>query len=885
MFDKSVKETAALLKTDIDNGLTAAEAAERLETYGRNQLPKKKKRGIVRKFFSQFGDLMIIILLIAAAISFGMALYNGDKADLTEPVIIVAIVLANAVLGTVQENRAEKSLDALEKITSPKTKVVRGGEVTLADSAELVPGDLCIFEAGDIITADCRLTKSESLAVNESALSGESLPADKNASKRLDSETPLPERSNCVFSGCFVTAGRCRAVVFASGKNTEIGKIAGLLKDSETVKTPLQNKLRQLSKVIGIVCLAVCALVMIVGFVKGVKSMKPGESLTEVFMNIFMTSVSLAVAAIPEGLPAVVTVVLARGIERMVARNAIVKTLPAVEALGSASVICTDKTGTLTQNKMTVTSVFDGTVVSNSTSFGPSAKEALAFFSLCCDAVANADGEYFGDPTEIAVVYAAQKQGARIIGERLYEIPFDSERKMMTVVVKTSDGYFAVTKGGFDVMAARADNADKFTRQCSVYSHKGLRVLALSVKKIQHNFIKSAALENKLHLTALIAMYDPPRDEARQAVATCLAAGIRPVMITGDNIDTAREIARELGIMSDSDIAVDGTTLLQWTDKRLEEEIGHIAVFARVTPSDKLRIVNAWKRKGEVVAMTGDGVNDAPALKAADIGCAMGKSGTEVAKDSADMILTDDNFATIVEAVSEGRGVYDNIKKAVKYLLSCNIGEVLSVFIALVIWNVTPLCAMQLLWVNLVTDGLPGLALGMEKREKDIMLRSPKRADETFFSGGQGLGIALYGVMFAVLTLIAYALGNMLDAASAGTMAFIVLAMSQLFFALEVRTRQSLFKTGISPFMAISFAVSAALVVLVTFVPSLAALFSLSTLPAAMYAAAFALSAAPVAVVEAGYLLRLARRSTSRRKKSARQAFKSSFSLDKKTGK
>ena len=830
----------------VKRGLTEAEAQSRLAEVGENVTEEKKKHGFLRKFINQFGDLMIIILLVAAALSFGMALYTGEKADMLEPIIIIVIVLANAVLGTVQEYRAEKSLEALKQLTSPKTKVARNGTVTLIESRLLVPGDVCIFEAGDVVTADCRLLAAESLFVNQSALTGESVPVEKQALAlgRRESE------HNRIFSGSLVTKGRCYAEVYATGVNTELGKIAGMLANSANALTPLQQKLKKLSKVIGVVCLAVCALVLVIGFVKGLKQMSAGATVTKVFIDVMLTSVSLAVAAIPEGLPAVVTVVLAKGIEQMASKNAVVKRLTAVEALGSATVICSDKTGTLTQNKMSLVGVFDGNSYVLTGNLNRQ-HVLLQSYCWCCDAVVNDQGDWLGDPTEIAVTSITEQTNA---ATRLYEIPFDSVRKLMTVVVKVDGKYYAVTKGSLEAMRD-ADNYKQFEKQYRVYTKKGLRVLALAVREVGHNFPRSQALEKQLTISALFTIIDPPRAEAVAAVATCKSAGIRPVMITGDNVDTATEIARNLGILTNGDLAMDGETLSTLTDEELAANVHKIAVYARVTPADKLRIVSAWQSVGAVVAMTGDGVNDAPALKNADIGCAMG-SGTEVAKDASDIILTDDNFATIVDAVSLGRSVYENIKKSVTYLLTCNIGEVLSVFLALLIWNVSPLSAMQLLWINLVTDGLPGLALGIYKQDDDVMQRPPKGKDETFFSGGGGRRVALGGVLFAAATLVGYAIGNRESAEAASTMAYLVLSVSQLFYVLEMRNNRGLFRGGITKFMLISFFLSVLMVAAVAFVPPFAKIFGLQPLKWHFYLIAVALSLLPTVAHELSRLIR-----------------------------
>lgn len=816
-------------------GLTTEEAEKLLAQWGANVTENKKPSRFVIKFFHQFADLMIIILLVAAALSFVLALIGGDKGDLLEPIIIVLIVLANAFLGAFQEFRAEKSLDALKQLTTPTTKVFRSGVLVQENSQLLVPGDVCVFEAGDVVTADCVLKKAEGFFVNQSALTGESVPVEKCA---------VGAKSK-IFSGSFVTKGRCVAQVVATGKHTELGKIAKSLADSSVVLTPLQQKLKQLSKVIGITCLCVCFAVLVISFAKGVKHMGQGDTLSGIFVNVFLTSVSLAVAAIPEGLPAVVTVVLAKGLERMAAKRAIVKRLTAVEALGGATVICSDKTGTLTQNKMTLLGIFDGSFVAAS---GLKNNFNLQAYGWCCDAT-KSDNGWVGDPTEIAVTSAIINPKP---ATRLFAIPFDSTRKLMTVVVKSDNNYYSITKGSFEAMQG-AQNFDRFQKHYKTYSQRGFRVLALSVKQVAHNFPRSAALEKDLHIVALFVIADPPRKEAFSAVATCKSAGIRPVMITGDNVDTACQIAKNIGIMNDGDKGVDGTELQSWTDQRLCDEVEKISVYARVTPSDKLRIVKAWKKHDAVVAMTGDGVNDAPALKNADVGCAMG-SGTEVAKDASDIILTDDNFATIVDAVGLGRSVYQNIKKAVTYLLTCNVGEVLFVFVALLTWNVSPLSAMQLLWINLVTDGLPGLALGVYKQEDDVMQQPPQNFGGTFFSHGGGKKVAFGGILFALSTILGYAVGNAQGEKVAGTMAYLVLAVSQLFFVLEMRSSKSVFRGGITPFMAISFVVSVALVAVVAFVPLFQRAFGLVTLSSKQYVVALLLAAIPSAARELSLL-------------------------------
>ena len=820
------------MKSFSDIGLTSAEAQAKLVEHGANVTDGGKKKSFAKKFFGQFGDLMIIILIVAAVLSFVVAIYNNRPSELLEPLIIVGIVFANAFLGAFQEFRAEKSLLALQKLTKPTTKVVRDGSLAVVDSALVVPQDVCLFEAGDVVTADCKLLLAQGLMCDESALTGESVPVFKRVGSGKQGK---------IFSGSLVAKGRCYAVVTETGNKTELGKIAKMLSDSSESLTPLQQRMKQLSKVIGAVCLAVCGAVLVIGFVKGVKHMQRGDTLVGVFTEVFLTSVSLAVAAIPEGLPAVVTVVLARGIEKMATKNAVVKRLTAVEALGSATVICSDKTGTLTQNKMTLTGLFDGNAFVSADKL-PQDNLFLRAFCWCCDSKLNADGEWIGDPTEIAVAKLCPPQNVT----RLYEIPFDSERKMMTVVVQADGKYYAVTKGSPDSMAC---SASLFATHYHMYTRKGLRVLALCLREVSSNFPRSQALERNLNVSALFTIADPPRTEAADAVALCKTAGIRPVMITGDSVETATEIARRIGIMSDTDLATDGETLAEMSENELSQNVDKIAVYARVSPSDKLKIVKAWQANNAVVAMTGDGVNDAPALKYADIGCAMG-SGTEVAKNAADIILTDDNFATVVDAVSLGRSVYQNIKKTVTYLLTCNIGEVLSVFVALLVWNASPLAAMQLLWINLVTDGLPGLALGVYKQEQNVMKRPPIGRNEGFFGNGGGIRVAVGGVLFAAATLAAFAVGLRTDYDSACTMAYLALSLSQLFFVLEMRAENGLFDKSITPFMVVCIVVSVALVWIVALIPPFATLFGLAKLHVWQYFVATALALLPLVCYE-----------------------------------
>lgn len=800
---------------------------------------------------------MILILIVAAVVSFAIACVEGNPKEFFEPVLILLIVVLNAVMGVMQESKAEKALDALKSLSAPHARVIRGGEEKVIDASELVPGDIIRLEAGDFIPADARLLRSVSLKSEESALTGESVPSEKDADTVIDEKAPLGDRSNMVFSGCSITYGTAVAVVTATGMNTEMGKIANLLENEEDGQTPLQEKLAQLGKYLGILALAACAIIFVVGIANGIPA-----------LEIFMTAVSLAVSAIPEGLPAIVTIVLSIGVQRMVKKNAIIRRLPAVETLGSASIICSDKTGTLTQNRMTLVKAYidtweDAENISNENS--KAVKQLLTYGTLCCNGSVVFDGgseKHIGDPTETAIVLAAHKNGLpkdelNKQYPRLAEIPFDSDRKLMTTVNRMGDKNIVIVKGAFDVMASRCirGDLDKAARVNEEMSRNALRVLAVAYKEIDTipKEPTSDDLENGLTFMGLVGMIDPPRPEAKAAVATCRKAGIKPVMITGDHVVTASAIAKELGILEPGDLAITGAELDAMTDSELDAQVAQISVYARVSPENKIRIVKAWQRKGQVVSMTGDGVNDAPALKAADIGCAMGITGTDVAKGAADMTLTDDNFATIVDAVREGRGIYANIKKVVGFLLGTNIGEVVTVFVAMLLWHKSPLLSMQLLMINLVTDSLPAIALGMEPVEKDIMERKPKPKEEGLFAHGFGVRTVLQGAMFGILSLIAFWLGEKVTGSTEGgqTMAFIVLAMSQVVQAFNMRSEHSLFKIGIFTNHKLNWAALAStlLVLLVVFTP-MRTLFGLVALPGKLYGIALCLILTPVLVME-----------------------------------
>lgn len=854
------------LGTDPKNGLTTPEAASRLEKYGPNKLQEKKKKTNLQRFIEQFKDVMILILLAAAAISFGVSISEGHAPY--ESLLILAIVIVNAIIGVMQESKAEKALEALKDMTAPRSRVVRDGKETVIDAVNLVPGDVIVLDAGDMPPADARLIESANMRSDESALTGESVAAEKDAKAVVAKDSSLGDRFNMIYSGCNISYGRGRAVVTGTGMNTEMGKIANLLNEGEELATPLQQKLAQLGKSLGIMALAACAVIFVIGIIDDIP-----------VLEMFMTSVSLAVSAIPEGLPAIVTVVLAIGVQRMVKRNAIIRRLPAVETLGSASVICSDKTGTLTQNRMTLTKAYAAStdaIEDITTKNGDAIRKLLQYSSLCCDGKVEigSDGSehHVGDPTETAIVLAAHRNGLtqKKLHEsypRLTELPFDSERKLMTTVNKIDGKNVVIVKGAFDILADRVVSGDieKARKIVDELSSDALRVLGVAYKVIDTvpEQPTSEELENGLTFMGLVGMIDPPRPEARDAVALCKKAGIKVVMITGDHVATAKAIAKDLGIMAEGDVAVTGKELEAMSDGELDKRVRTISVYARVSPSDKIRIVKAWQSQGEVVAMTGDGVNDAPALKAADIGCAMGITGTDVAKGAAAMTLTDDNFSTIVHAVREGRGIFDNIKKVVSYLLSCNIGEVLTVFFAMLIWRQTPLLSMQLLWINLITDSLPAISLGMEPVEANVMDRKPKPRSEGIFANGLGIQLALQGLMLATLTLIAFYLGGGGSGNPVGgrTMAFMVLSMSQFVQSFNMKSSRSLFKVGVrsNPNHLMAVATSALLLALVLFIPPLTEVFGLTTLPLNLYLTAVGLALIPFPVLEIFKALNLAR--------------------------
>ena len=890
-FNKTVDEVESTLKTNAENGLTAEEAKKRQEEYGLNELKAKKKKSLFVKFLEQFKDFMIIILIISAIISGVVGVAQGE--GFTDTIIILVVVVVNAIIGVAQENKAEKSLEALQKLSSHVAKVVRNGKLQVIQSKELVPGDIVILETGDYVPADLRIIEAINLKSQEAALTGESVPVEKMAAKIEDEKIGIGDRINMLFSSSLITYGRGKAVVVETGMNTEVGKIANIINSTDETETPLQEKLNKLGKTLGVGALVICAVIFVIGLLYGKNP-----------LDMFMTAVSLAVAAIPEGLAAVSTIVLAIGVQRMVKKHAIVKKLPAVETLGSATVICSDKTGTLTQNKMTVQRIFYNNKLLDINKIDLKQEdetlERLVHISMLCnDTKISTDNQLTGDPTETALV----DMGFKLDFEpslfeqmpRLKEIPFDSDRKLMTTVNKVGEKYVVCTKGGVDELLNRCTkyilndeiktDLEEYKKTISENNEEmaknALRVLAMGYKELNHEPTEEdmASLENDLIYIGMVGMIDPPREEVKLAVHKCKTAGIKTVMITGDHKITAIAIAKALGILENESEALTGSELEEMTDDELTKNIRKYSVYARVSPEHKVRIVKAWQANGEIVAMTGDGVNDAPALKTADIGCAMGIVGTDVAKEAADVILTDDNFATIVSAVEEGRRIYDNILKAIQFLLSSNVGEIIVLFVAILITPllskifgidihlIEPLLPIHILWINLVTDSLPALALAVDPAEKDVMERKPIKPKKGIFTNGMSWRIIYQGVMIGLLTLAAFIIGlgtkdvpiieglteQEVRVEIGQTMAFIVLALSELTHVFNIRNnKKSIFKTNIfnNSKLILAILTSSALMFVILLIPSLRSIFSIPVLPIGNIVEIVILVLMPIVIVE-----------------------------------
>lgn len=890
-FSKTVTETSEYFKTDLKKGLNLEGVEESRKKYGINELKAKKKKTLLIKFLEQFKDFMIIILIIAALVS-GIIGYIENE-GITDSIIILIVVIMNAIIGVAQESKAEKSLEALQKLSSHVAKVIRNGELIIIPSKELVPGDIVVLETGDYVPADLRIIEAVNLKVQEASLTGESVPVEKNIEAISDEKVGIGDRTNMLFSSSLITYGRGKGIVVETGMNTEVGKIASIINDTNETETPLQEKLNKLGKTLGIGALIICAVIFVIGLLYGKNP-----------LDMFMTAVSLAVAAIPEGLAAVSTIVLAIGVQRMVKKHAIVKKLPAVETLGSATVICSDKTGTLTQNKMTVQKIFYNNKLVDIPEVNLEEEDAvlekLVYVSMLCnDTKIGTDKQLTGDPTETALINMGFKLDFQpAIYEqmpRIKEIPFDSDRKLMTTVNKIGEKFVVCTKGGVDELLNRCTkyilnreiktDLDDYKNQIKENNEKmakdALRVLAMGYKELDHEPTDEEMkdIENDLIYIGMVGMIDPPREEVKLAVQKCKTAGIKTVMITGDHKITAVAIAKALGILEKEDEAITGAELEEMSDEELTKNIRKYSVYARVSPEHKVRIVKAWQANGEIVAMTGDGVNDAPALKTADIGCAMGIVGTDVAKEAADVILTDDNFATIVSAVEEGRRIYDNILKAIQFLLSSNVGEIIVLFVAILITPllskifgidihlIEPLLPIHILWINLVTDSLPALALAVDPAEKDIMKRKPIKPKKGVFTKGMIWRVVYQGVMIGIITLAAFVIGlgtknvpvieglteQEVRVEIGQTMAFVVLALSELVHVFNIRNnKESIFKTKIfnNGKLILAILVSAILMFVILLIPGLRTIFSIPVLPMSNIVEIVILVLLPMVIVE-----------------------------------
>lgn len=887
-YTKSIEEVARELRTNLKIGLREKDVQEREKKFGKNKIREAKKESLIVKFIKQFNDFMIIILIIAAIVS-AVVSYIEGTGDYFDSIIIIAIVFFNGLMGLIQETKAEKSIEALKKLSSPVAKVKRNGLIQTINGENVLPGDIVILEAGNYVPADMRLINAVNLKVEEASLTGENEPVLKNADKVItNKKVALGDMCNMAFGSTIVVNGHAEGIVVSTGMSTEVGKIANMIITNESPTTPIQKKLEEVGKVLGIACLAICAVIFVIGIIKNIP-------ITE----MFMTSVGLAVAAIPEGLPAIVTIILSIAVTKMAKKNAIIRKLPAVETLGSSKVICSDKTGTLTENNMKVVEVIGDR------------NKVLEYGSICanCEIIGN---KVEGEPTEVAIVKAnleertnlnsTSKNNATDINKaffnssiksieqmpnlnnninyerininknysRVYEIPFDSTRKLMSVIIKLENGkHRIITKGAPEVLLNKCTyyeennikkNLDalyinKLKNQNEKMAERALRVLGVAYLDIDvlPSTINSNTIENNLIFIGFVGMIDPPRRGVKEAVRDCRKAGIKTVMITGDHITTAKAIAKDLGILQNNELAITGSELDKITDSNLVKNIMDYSVFARVSPEHKVRIVKAFQKTGAIVAMTGDGVNDAPALKKADIGVAMGKKGTDVAKNASDMILNDDNFVTIVEAVKQGRNIFDNIKKAIHFLIATNIGEIVTIFIGLLLGMKSPLLAVQLLWVNLVTDSLPAIALGLEPPEKDIMERPPRDAKKSIFADGLFGKIIAEGFMIGLLTIIAFTVGNKYYGLEIGrTMAFISLGMLELIHCFNIKSEESIFKAGIleNKYLIGAFLLGTLLQVGIVFIPSIANIFKLTMLNSTQWIITLLISIIPVIVME-----------------------------------
>ena len=855
-----IHEVLEFLNVDKKRGLNPDQIAQRKKQYGDNVLTEEENKSLLQRFFDQFKDITIFILIVAALISFLIALIEQEKGAFVEPILIIVIVVLNAIMGLTQENKAQKALLALKQLSSPHILVKRDNTKFLIESSDIVPGDIFFFEAGTLLPCDARLMVGESVLVDESPLTGESVPVEKDESVIINPSAPLGDRKNMLYSGCAVVHGRGTAVATQIGMHTEMGLIATLLHNTKSSKTPLQKTLSSLGKVLAVSAILTVIFIFVIGVMNSIP-----------FKEMLMIAVSLAVSAIPEGLPAIVTIVLSLGVQRMAKKRAIIRNLSAVETLGRASIICTDKTGTLTQNRMSVTTLYvngEEATTSSDARKDELGLRLLTYATLCCDATVTIDEDRlttYGDPTEIAIVMALFKKGIykKDLEEsykRIAEIPFDSKRKRMSTIHQDGAKNLVIVKGALDVLLPLCVEGDvkEALTQNILMGENALRVIAVAYryidKKIEYT---NEQIESDFHFLGLIGMIDPPREEVFKAVATCKSAGIRPIMITGDHMVTARAIASQLRILENGDKVLTGSELKELDDLDLTNTVKEVSVYARVSPEDKIRIVRAWQRNNKIVAMTGDGVNDAPALKSADIGCAMGITGTDVAKQASDMTLSDDNFATIVEAIREGRVMYDNIKKAVFFLIGTNIGELLAVFISMLLFHISPFISLQLLIINLVTDSFPAIALGMERGEKDIMLRKPLPKEESLFAHHGTIKVIAMGIMFAIITILAFYIGNMVSLSAGRTVAFLVLSISQVIHAYNMRSNSSLFSIGLFTNSNLNKAslISIAIISVIMIFTPLTIAFGMTFLPYMYYFIAIFLACVPLFVMEIAKLL------------------------------